>query len=110
MIGDIAPRVSNFQGLDLMTSDSGANPLIASYMGAPYQIRGTDPAEYGRAARAYLAQGGGPIGAAIDVGVSAATHAAGAESKWDKIKTGASGAVLGIVVAALGIAYILWGD
>lgn len=104
MIGDIAPRVSNFQGLDLMTQDSGANPLIAGYIGAPYQIRGTDPAEYGRAARAYLS---GPTVAAAGV-VSSAV--ADAPSMWDNIKTGATGAVLGIIIAALGIAYILWGD
>jgi hypothetical protein len=108
MMGNTQPRVSNFQGFDLMTAESDANPLIASYIGAPYQVRATDPASYGRAAADYL-QGGGAVGAAIDLGVNAATHSVGISEGWDKIKTGFWGALLGVAVVLIGVAYIVFG-
>lgn len=102
MIGNTAPRVSNFQGFDLMTLDSDVNPFTASYLGAPFQVRATDPADYGRAAVAYL--GGGPVSGPVTSAASGVVA-----GTWDKVKTGVSGVVLGIILVALGAAYILWG-
>jgi len=38
-----------------MTITSGINPLVASYSGAPYQLRGVDDAAYSRTARSWWA-------------------------------------------------------
>lgn len=105
-------RVMNWQGLDLMTEDSGVNPLIASYVGAPYQIRGTDPAGFGRATLDYWQQNGAaPIGNAVTAVSNPVTEAAAGAgaSLWDKVKSGVFGGLLGLVVVALGLALLIWG-
>lgn len=109
-------RVMNWQGLDFMTQDSDVNPLIASYIGAPYQIRGTDPAGFGRATLDYWQQNSAnPIGnatAAVTGPLTSAAAGVAADSGaslWDKVKSGLFGGVLGIVVVALGLALIIWG-
>ncbi|SRR5258705_13523782 len=47
--------VDAWEGFDLMTITSGINPLVASYSGAPYQLRGVDDAAYSRTARSWWA-------------------------------------------------------
>jgi hypothetical protein len=105
MMGGTRPFAQNFQGLDMMTIDSGENPLIASYMGAPHQVRGVDPAEYGRAAVASWGADASSL-AAVPAGVvQAATP-----GLWDQFKTGFAGVMLALVLVAGGLAYIIWGQ
>lgn len=108
-------RVMNWQGLDLMTMDSGVDPFGASIVGAPHQIRGTDPAPYGRATLDYWQQNAPAVASDVNATTgSLASAAAGVASGagaslWDKVKSGVFGGLLGVVVVALGLALILWG-
>lgn len=132
MMGNQQPRVSNFQGFDLMTLESDANPLTSSIIGAPYQVRATDPADYGRTAVEYLQNGGPggvsstpPNGSNGDGGFWGAITSPNpmdayrwgktrgdsvSSSWWDTIKVGATGAFLGVLLVVVGAAYILWGE
>lgn len=104
-------------GLDLFTADLDVNPLLASYTGAPHQIRGTDPAGYGQSALAWWESLGeqpvdsSPAPAAQNVGLPGwLSWVPGVDKAEEGAKAfglGAAGVLLALLVVGFGL-LVLW--
>lgn len=103
-------------GLDLLTVDSGMNPLLASYTGAPYMIRGTDPAAYASDARSWWqslgqqlpddAAGNGVTGQPASWTPGLPGWVPGAD-QLNAVGLGAAGVLLALLVIGFGL-LVLW--
>lgn len=95
---------SAWPGMDFQTADSGLNPLLASYVGAPYQVRATDPAGYAKDAVGWWQAIGTPNVPAQDASLKD-----DASSLLDDIKSGAHTLVQSTAFAVLGLLIVLVG-
>lgn len=97
-------------GFDFLTIDSGINPLVASYEGAPYAVRGTDPVDYARNARDWWGQLAVP---ATDTDTTTPVEPASWFPSFpgaDTLKQygiGIAGAVLALIVVAVGLVVLV---
>lgn len=106
-----------WSGLDFLTINSGINPLVASYEGAPHMLRGTDPADYSRDAAAWweaLNTSAPAPGAATNaIGVMPAswslTDVLPVEA-MKKVGIGVAGVLLALIVVAFGLLVLVKGE
>jgi hypothetical protein len=101
-------------GLDFMTIDSGINPFVASYEGAPYMLRGTDPASYSRDAVGWWQSLRSPAPApeTNSPGIMPASWSFGLPGT-DALKAvgiGAAGVLLALLVVAFGLLVLVKSD
>lgn len=96
-------------GFDLVTFDSGGNPLLDSYAGAPTTVRGTDDAGWGRQVLALWNAQASDAGNGV-TGSTPATPVSFGIPGADSVKrlgVGAAGAVLALLIVTVGL-LILW--
>lgn len=99
-------RAEAWEGFDFLTIDSGINPLVASYTGAPHMARGVDPSGSARNAVDFW-NGLNASAATPTVGASLLPSLMPNDDTLKKVGYGALGGLLAIVLITLGI-LIIW--
>jgi hypothetical protein len=99
-------------GLDFLTIESGINPLVASYEGAPYMLRGTDPTQYAQTATAWWRSLGTPEpDTPTNTSAMPASWSFGSPSAMLKsVGIGAAGILLALIVVAFGLFVLVKSD